>query len=938
MKKKFLVLIPTTFLLFSCNWSFKIKWPWKKDNQDTQQQQNQNNGNNQQQIDDVEPEETTTHATSVSSDPNASFYLKVGETRDLKVSLSPSPTFKTEKTFTWKCSDPSVQLTVNPDDSTKATVTGLKAGEATVTATNDYNKTLVKYFNIKCLDVDEDNVYLWQYKSEDRAQFGYNYSNAKNGTPTGVATLNGKEWSYSRSIASSLQSKYGAVGFGKGESPETLVHLETESTRIVKQIVIETASSNSLAKLTAKVGDTVVLNEVTVEKTSYDEVGTITSELCNAEGKISLDFVTPAYDPSRKDDPSYKAPGAVYLKSILIYYAEEVVDHIEIAPDSKHIVDYTKGAVITYDGLKIDKVTTRGNHLPIDVDEEMEKKNLTAIAPDMNTVSHEGKTVYLSLKVEKYDDPFELEYTIHVRDEEWIPEDIKVVGEMHEQGLIAGDEVSYEGLIIKVVYDFDTNDIIEYPFEDFGFFSFYYGQQEDPFVAEPVMAQGFTIHIQANFGKTNPYAYSDSYVVPAGMLTVQDAIYDRIDFRKAKVFEALKLDSSYKEVDFNTDNGRVTIHFDSVKKADRYENRNLKVPGTNKNISVVVNDSNFCIDQINVNFTNTSSKTNPYSLSESVFGGSIYGEAIKEAENNKIICGELNDLTNAVLLQPGKTSTGSSITTGVGVLSILVRYNENKHVEYSLSTGTTKPVKTTYNEGEVFDPEGVTVTLTSAYEETSMDVTEYVKWYDGATYNVAKQQTLTPSSKKVVGEFNNKTIDVEIENVVHQEVNLTLVTSLDDINDEGHYYLVNRSCNLMCLGSAKSLKNGTGAKEPGSVQLESVNFGQTATLNILYNMDYFNIIKEEGKDTYVINGTNNHGWSVTAGGDSSSTLEPKDGFRSFSLEFDDNGYAIFHMVGVTGNGTKVNKYLGCTDTKFDLYDENATKLAEKLCVSIYKAN
>lgn len=296
-------------------------------------------------IPDVDPEDMHQHATSLSystGSPSAPFYLKVGETRNIGVTLSPSPDLDSEKTCNWKIDNAeSVDYVVDSTDSKKVTVTGLKTGTSKLTATNDYNRNLTYTFTIKVIDYDEDNDYLWQYTSEDRKGFGYIYQVRPEGVTEGDASLNGINWHFTRSKAVTLQSSMGAVGFGRGGEPETHIHLECDNIRTVENFTIEAASANSLAKMTVKVGDTVFINDATVPADYYDTIGTIYSDkdVTPSTGKIEIDIVTPEYEPAKEVDPTYKKPGAVYLKSILINFADDVTPAHEKSYDFKALYE-----------------------------------------------------------------------------------------------------------------------------------------------------------------------------------------------------------------------------------------------------------------------------------------------------------------------------------------------------------------------------------------------------------------------------------------------------------------------------------------------------------------------------------------------------------------------------------------------------------------------
>lgn len=290
-------------------------------------------------------EDIHTHAVSMSSSsssPNAPFYLKVGETKQLGVTLSPAPELANEKTVTWSLDNEGIiEYTVDETETKKVTVTGAKEGTVKLTATNDYNASLSYTFTIKVINFDEDKEYLWQFDSEDRKSFGYIYQTRPEGIAEGYAVLNGISWHFTRSNVVTLQSSMGGIGFGKGGQPETHVHLETDTLRGVEKFIIEAASANSQGKMTIKVGDTVYMNEMTVPSDYYDTIRTINSDPVEVvgSGKIEIDVYTPEYVPELDGTSGYKKPGAFYLKSIWIKFAEDPEPASEVTYDYKKMYD-----------------------------------------------------------------------------------------------------------------------------------------------------------------------------------------------------------------------------------------------------------------------------------------------------------------------------------------------------------------------------------------------------------------------------------------------------------------------------------------------------------------------------------------------------------------------------------------------------------------------
>ena len=320
MKKKTLLLLPLTFLLASCQFNifgidFRLFEKKENNSQNTQEEKKED-------IPDVDPE-IYTHATSVSADPRAAFYLNVGEERQLKMTLSPTPTKDDEKIFEWNLVGDAVTLNVDETNTAKATVVGNKVGHAEITATNTYNDDFKKTFVIEVIEFDEERDYLWQYNGDDKAQFGYT-SETKAGDKEGYAFLNGMMWKFERSSAVTINtSTSGYIGFGRGKEPETNLHFELENNREVSRIEIEAGSANGLANLSVHVGETTFINK-SVPKIDATQINPIVSSGVDAtRGKISIDVVTPEYDPSRADDPTYYAPGAFSLKSIRIMFTEK---------------------------------------------------------------------------------------------------------------------------------------------------------------------------------------------------------------------------------------------------------------------------------------------------------------------------------------------------------------------------------------------------------------------------------------------------------------------------------------------------------------------------------------------------------------------------------------------------------------------------------------
>ena len=227
----------------------------------------------------------------------------------------------------------------------------------------------------------------------------------------------------------------------------------------------------------------------------------------------------------------------------LINYKEETINSIQFDKDSQHKVDYFKGESFTLDGMKLNKVSDRGVLITVDIEKEEDNGKLTYTAAGFDVASHDAKEVELKLVVDGYEEAFVLLYNVHVRDELWLPDAINVSGSVEHQNLIEGDEVDYSNLSVTVVYDETTHDYMYLKFEESDVLSFSYGSEGDPFVAEKLMENGFVIVITGHFvpGEGGVYTktVSTSFMVEAGKLSITEAIYDRIDFRRTATWSSI---------------------------------------------------------------------------------------------------------------------------------------------------------------------------------------------------------------------------------------------------------------------------------------------------------------------------------------------------------------------------------------------------------------
>ena len=1007
MNKKILILpIVGSFLLTGCKISLFGKTIYLFEKPEDKKQ-------NTVIIDDDTPAEETIEITSLSQTPNAPFYLKVGETRNVSLSISPSTGVADyKKTFTWVKSNNNIELNVENDNGIKATVKGLTEGTTNLTVTNDYNESLTKSFTIKVINFDSENEYLWEFS--DRKPFGYDSKDAPQGVAEGTATLNGVDWDFSRKhtghfkqdiaiesnvalegtlehkpvVPSSVKGKIGniefeddgegviigtglasgginyytgainltfneqqtgnvsvsydciepytsslyldngGVTFGKSEDPETHLHFETDNNRIVEKFIIEASSNNALAKMTIKVGDTVYMDNKTVPWDSHGVIQTIIGEAAElGSGKITIDVETPEMDIDAAAQPGYRKPGAFALKSIWIKYVEETYVGIDFSLDSKHKVDYLEGEEFSWDGMKLDKISERGYRIPVNMEEARagEDPKLTHSEIDFSEASHEAQSIELSLKVGDGDEVFKKSFDVHVRSASWVPEKLVVKGNLEDQELVAGDAVDYSNLSIDVVYEEESEDIRVAPFKESTEFAFAYGDSKDPFVAQAGMDAGYTIKVTGSYNSGASKVNVD-FEVPENKIKVTDSIFDRIDFERAATFKEIDdagLTTSAAALSYKTGkDSRICFDFSKVVKKDRASDGKT-LPGVNAEFRLTALDKTLSIKEIEVKFALAGNNDNKFRLFSSIYGGDIYGSELAKASGQYLEFAEFEEHTNSLRFLPQLTSTGGLSTTNVCIESIVVRYEEKAHVEYTIDIGETAPTKLDYHEAEVFDPAGLTVTLKETGSDKSFVINSYMKWYDGSSYEENPQEQLVAGSTHVVGVFHEKTINVTINEVAELKISITLVKSVDDINATDKYYIVGLTSGenpvaAISLGSTKptgDLDTGKGAHKFDEA------FGDSYQLGYAYVDDYYQFTIDE--DGYTFKTIQNGTWGVTSGGGVSNSGDCP--FQKWSLSINgETGLATFEITGTSTKG-EFDKILGFSGTLFSLYDTDKDK-------------
>ena len=995
MKKKFLLLpILGGFLLSGCKISLfgKTLYLFEK-KPDPEKPQS---------YDDVTPDERQ-HASSVSCSPSAPFYLKVGETKDLSLTLSPSPTDAAEKEFTWVKNNDHASFEVNPSNPLKATVTGVSAGTTTLTATNKYSDDLVEKFTIKVIDFDSENEYLWEYS--DRSPFGYDSKTAPQGLTSGTADLNGMSWDFLRQhvgrgedeiigeagsisiekslankdvikgslkvtadnitysddgegnivgnglvsgsidyatgavsvtfeaapkdvvvanysfigeYSSSLYPQNGGVGFGKDSDPESTLTFKAENNRIVEEIIIEASSANSLGSMTLTVGETKYLDSFTVPRAEEGVIPTIHAKVdAPASGEIKIVVSTP------QEPVNDRNPGAFVLKSIWIKYIPENYTGIDFADDSKHKVDYYEGDTFTYEGMKLVKVSDRGYKFPVNMEEALagEEPKLTHSEVDFDTASHEAVSVELTLNISEQ--AFKLSYDIHVRSKDWVPEKLVVKGEIEEQSLVAGDAVDYSGLSIDIVYEEESSDIRVVDFVESSEMSFSYGEGKDPFVADMGMEEGYTITVS---GKFSGETVEGTIVVASNTIKVAEAIYDRIDYERASTFKEIDdagLTTSAKSLSYTTGNeGRVRIDFNNVKKENRGSDSKV-LPTVNAEFRLTVLDTSLSIKEIKVSFALVKKTDNKFRLFSSIYGGDIYGSQLAEAENQVLEFSEFEKHTDSLRFMPQLTTSAGLSNTNICIQSILVRYEETPHVEYTIECGETMPTKLNYQEPELFDPSGFTVSLKENGTDKSFDITSLVEWYDGPSYDAnpkTASKELIAGTTYVYGLFRGeKVAKIEGLTVIGEQISLTLVKSSSEIVEGGKYLIVGSSdVGFTCLNGAET---GSGNIMSGTM-LNGFEFGDNISISKTHETRYF-VASFDSNSKLLFTNFNGNQVGLTNSGSLSCTTSPN--LLGWDYEIDSEHHLVMTMMDAESKPKLKEFGVNKTSGKFSAYAQTSAR-------------
>ncbi|GEM_PF-6178507 len=192
------------------------------------------------------------HFQSFSITPSNVTYGMVGESFVVKTtSISPNLSIPAEELiFTYETNNVGIVEITPSTDTRNVTVECLRAGDVTLTVYSfekRYNRTL----KIRVLPND-GTIDFYQpevassgsVKDAEKAKFGWVSKEAPAGTTSGDAQLGAYLWHYEReSLGGTLTGGSGTFKFGTGTVPEGKMTFSTSFTRKVKEVVIQCSSA-----------------------------------------------------------------------------------------------------------------------------------------------------------------------------------------------------------------------------------------------------------------------------------------------------------------------------------------------------------------------------------------------------------------------------------------------------------------------------------------------------------------------------------------------------------------------------------------------------------------------------------------------------------------------------------------------------------------------
>lgn len=287
------------------------------------------------------------HFQGFSISPNNVTYSNVGETIVVKTSsIKPNLSIPAEElVFSYETNKSGIVNVTPSDDTRQASVECLVAGDVTLTVYS-FQKRFNRTLKIRVLPND-GSVDFYQpevdssgsIKAAEKAKFGWVSGTTPGGVASGDAPLGAYTWHFERSnVGSAITGGSGTFKFGAADQGTTIKHegkmvFSTTFSRAIKEVVIQCSSAGAKdpdtgyaldygsSTFNAWFGDNDYLERIVDGKTYASGVECHTSKNTTEES-VQYHIINCASKTGSFSFEIGESMGAIYLKSILIEYAE----------------------------------------------------------------------------------------------------------------------------------------------------------------------------------------------------------------------------------------------------------------------------------------------------------------------------------------------------------------------------------------------------------------------------------------------------------------------------------------------------------------------------------------------------------------------------------------------------------------------------------------
>lgn len=328
----------------------------------------------------------------------------------------------------------------------------------------------------------------------------------------------------------------------------------------------------------------------------------------------------------------------------------------------------------------------------------------------------------------------------------------------------------------------------------------------------------------------------------------------------------------------------------------------------------------------------TATSKNYYSVHTSRFGGIPYSNSeIVNLKDTDIVKSYIfPDNINAIRLV-----NRNSYNVGLDYLKVYTRAGKQATIKFVLAPETFVPTKTSYNDGDLFNPEGLPSCVVNFNESDIRN--DYLapsafEWYDGTTYETdpaTASKTLKGGTTSVYGVFKEEFV-VKVENieVLTKVINVTKLLDPSEITATGKYYITCPSAKLILKGS---VSNSNTLTKNGAYKDENLEFTDNMVFGGTLENEYMTIAPT-GDGKFAISNRNSTPGYIGIKADGSGSCTNTVEIKEFTLTINAETGIITASLPYTKNDEEVFKYLGCNESNgnFGMYNP------DKANVVIYK--